>query len=329
MRNSQEKYNVAPPDFLIKSTLWISLTTLLLLSPFAINNFIQGRFLLGTFLVVILILCALNVRYGYQGRYHNKINLFAIAPACIVALTFSLFQLGVTASYWPSLALLALYFILPRKQAWVANIIFIAILTPTAWYCLAPDIAIRFFTVLIGLSIFAFAATREIYDQYYLLKKLAVTDPLTGVNNRSLLQKSIESSINQSYRTNTPMVILMLDIDHFKNINDQFGHDVGDFSLSSTGEFLTRFFRTSDVVFRVGGEEFLILIHNIERESAQKLAEKLRLEFSQLLLVPYHPVTISIGLSCLQPDTNWKQWMKQADDNLYHAKTHGRNQVTS
>lgn len=329
MTNIQEKNDIESPDFLIKSTLWISLTAFLLILPFAINNVIQARLFLGTLSSILLVLCTVNIWYGYQGRYNNKFNLFVIVPFSTIMVTFCISQLGVAGSYWSSLSLLSLYFILPQKQAWISNIIFITILTPVAWLSLAPDIAIRFFAVLIGSSIFAFAGTWEVYDKHYLLKKLSITDPLTGVYNRSLLQKSIENAINRSYRADTPMVILMLDIDYFKRINDQFGHDIGDSVLISTGEFLTQFFRTSDIVFRIGGEEFLVIVHNVEQESALKLAEKLRLEFSQLPLVPNHPVTISIGMSCLQADTNWKQWMKQADENLYRAKHSGRNQVIS
>lgn len=223
--------------------------------------------------------------------------------------------------------MLALYFILPKKQAWIANIIFIVIIFPVAWNVLEQPVAARFTAVLLGTSFFAFLSMHEIYKQHYMLKEQAVTDTLTGLYNRSLLHSSLEHAIHQSVRTNTAMTLIMLDLDNFKEINDEYGHDVGDSVLESVGKFLKNSFRASDMVFRIGGEEFLALIHNTDESKGQDIAEKLRGEIEHLTLIPDHTVTVSIGVSGLQPDMGWREWMKLSDDNLYQAKSSGRNQV--
>lgn len=320
--NTQEQ-----PDFLVKSTEGVALTSALLLTPFTINNFIQARYLLGFLTLIILTLCAISAWLCFQGKYHLKINLFGITPSIMVAISAALMTLGMAGSYWPALGIIAFYFILPKRPAWVVNLIFIGFITPIAWNVLEPAVAARFFAVLIGISFFAFISAHEVYEQYYLLKEQATTDSLTGLNNRSLLQSSLENSISQSHRSSTPMAIIMLDIDYFKLINDQFGHDIGDMVLKRTGDFLTGSFRTSDSVFRIGGEEFLILIYNTEKTNAFTVAEELRKEYEQLSLVDNHTVTISIGVSSLQTGMDWEQWMKQCDDNMYIAKNKGRNQV--
>ncbi|MBL1321217.1 MAG: sensor domain-containing diguanylate cyclase [Methylophaga sp.] len=314
------------PDFIIKSTLGVSITVLLLLIPFTFLSFIQGRYLIGGLMAVIQLLCIANIWVSLKNQYSNSLNLFAIF-ILIITTGIGLYQLEILASYWPSLAVLALYFVLPQKQAWIVNILYVSITIPIAWHVLDPAIAARFVAVLLGISFFAFSATHEIYKQHYLLKEQSVTDILTGLYNRSLLQSSLENAIHQSDRSKTNMAILMLDIDHFKTINDRFGHDVGDAVLKSTGKFLSKFFRAGDVVFRIGGEEFLALIYNTDKTNATSVAEKLRQEFEQLPLINNHDVTISIGVSDLQPNMDWKQWMKQGDENLYKAKANGRNQV--
>jgi len=320
--NTQER-----PDFLVKSTQGVVLTAALMLTPFTINNLIQGRYLLGAFTLLILTLCFTSAWFCHRGHYHFKINLFGITPAIIIAIVTAVHQLGVAGSYWATLGVIAFYFILPPKPAAVANFIFIAIIFPTAWGALEPAIAVRFFAVLLGISFFIFFSISEIYKQHYLLKSQAITDTLTGLNNRSLLQSSLENAISQSHRSNTPMAILILDIDNFKMINDQFGHDVGDKVLRESGSLLAKSFRSSDTVFRIGGEEFLVLIYNTDKANAFIVAEEFRQEYEQLSLIDGHTVTISIGVSSLQSDMNWEQWMKQSDKNMYFAKNKGRNQV--
>jgi len=325
----QQLHSTDLPDFIIKSTFWVAVISALLLIPFTINNFLQGRFLLGILTTMILLLCSVNAWFGLNGHYRNGLNLFAIAPFFTFAIGIAVYQLGIAGSYWAPLALLALYYTLPQKQARIVNILYLCVIVPIAWYVLDLAIAARFFAVLLGISLFAFLSLHEIYKTHYLLKEQSITDNLTGLYNRSLLQNSIENAINQSQRSNTPMAILMLDIDQFKTINDQFGHDIGDSVLKLTGEFLATFFRSSDIAFRIGGEEFLAIIYNTDNANALKVAEKLRQEFELLPLIPNHTVTISIGLSNLQANMDWKRWMKQGDDNLYKAKSNGRNQVVA
>jgi len=322
--NTQEQ-----PEFLVKSTQGVALTSAIILTPFTINNFIQGRYLLGVLTLLTFSLCAISAWLCYHGKYHLKINLFGIAPSIMAAIATALISLGIVGSYWPALGIIAFYFILPKRPAWLANLIFIGIITPIAWTILDPAVAMRFFAVLLGISFFAFISAHEVYKQYHQLNKQAITDKLTGLQNRFLLQSSLEKAINQSYRTNTPMAILMLDIDHFKIINDQFGHHTGDLVLKKTGDFLSKSFRSSDIVFRIGGEEFLVLIYNTDKKDAHRIAEELRGEFEKHALIDHQSVTISIGVSSLQPDMSWEQWMKESDKNMYQAKENGRNQVVA
>ncbi len=322
LRNSQDI-----PNFMVKSTLGVALVSALIIAPFSMNNFVQGRYLLGSLTLAVTILCVVNAWFCYRGQYHKGLNLFGIAPAITIAIAFSIHQLGVVASYWAYIGTLAFYFILPGTLAWMSNVIFIVLLIPVAWNALDHLVAIRFSAVLIGTGFYAFISIREISRQHLMLKEQAVTDALTGLYNRSLFQVALKHATHQSERTNTPMTIIMFDLDHFKSVNDELGHVAGDAVLRDLGKFLRKYFRTSDMVFRIGGEEFLILLHNTGEREGLEVAEQLRQEIERLPLIPHRPVTVSMGVVSFQPRMNWEEWMKRCDEKLYRAKACGRNQV--
>ena len=120
-----------------------------------------------------------------------------------------------------------------------------------------------------------------------------------------------------------------MDIDYFKAINDELGHDIGDHVLMQLGAFLKDSFRDSDKVFRIGGEEFLILLYNTDEANSIDIAEKIRRGIENISLIPGRTVTVSIGVAGLGSGKGWEQWMKACDKNLYEAKNSGRNRVVA
>ncbi|PKO05063.1 MAG: hypothetical protein CVU41_13565 [Chloroflexi bacterium HGW-Chloroflexi-3] len=163
------------------------------------------------------------------------------------------------------------------------------------------------------------------------LKEQAIRDPLTGLFNRRFFDEYLSNELIRSLRTDTPISLLMVDIDHFKSVNDRFGHDVGDQVLEMLGEILKTMFRKSDVSCRFGGEEFLILLPGLEHDQAFNRAEALRERFEQASRDAeflYAQVTISIGISNypLHAD-NTRDLFRIADRSLYQAKEQGRNRV--
>jgi diguanylate cyclase (GGDEF)-like protein/PAS domain S-box-containing protein len=155
------------------------------------------------------------------------------------------------------------------------------------------------------------------------LEALSSTDPLTGLKNRRGLHKDFEREWASSIRYGTPLSILMMDLDHFKRVNDTLGHDAGDRVLKSVAVILKTDNRTSDLTARFGGEEFVVLLPNTEEEGAKTLAERFRQDIEALGVT-----TVSIGVgvrtdTMTQPD----DLLKAADKALYHAKQNGRNRV--
>jgi diguanylate cyclase (GGDEF)-like protein len=158
---------------------------------------------------------------------------------------------------------------------------------------------------------------------------MAITDKLTDVYNRTLLKDFLEHAMHQANRTNVPYTLIVMDVDHFKKINDELGHEVGDNVLVQLGMFLKGFLRDSDKVFRIGGEEFLILLYNTDEANGVDIAEKIRKGIENLSLIPDRSVTVSIGVAGQSSVSDWKQWMKACDENLYAAKDMGRNRVVA
>jgi diguanylate cyclase (GGDEF)-like protein len=303
------------------------LTMILVLTPFALNGYIEKLYIITIASLLIIAVCGLNVWYGSQGKYSLWINTWLVAPIGGSTVTYALITLGASGSYWPFLLMVAYYFILPEKRAWLFNLLSMTAIIPSAWYVLEPALAIRFTAVLLSISLFAYISMRVISTLYRLLHGQAVTDPLTGLYNRTLLNDALQHASAQSQRSGVPMTLLSFDLDGFKEINDTHGHDIGDRILETLGELIRGRARSSDMVFRVGGDEFLLLAHNTDEHHGAKLAEKLRHEVEHSLLIVDQNITLSIGVSRLQENMDVAEWLKSCDVKMYTAKEAGRNQV--
>lgn len=158
----------------------------------------------------------------------------------------------------------------------------------------------------------------------------ALRDPLTGAGNRIAMEQSLTREIEIARRQQQPLSLLMLDIDHFKTINDTHGHATGDAVLRAVTDTIKDRLRNIDQVFRFGGEEFLIVLTNTGRESAALVGERLRHAALQLTYpVDGTPVelTVSLGCSTLLPGESPDSLLRRADSALYAAKRKGRNRL--
>lgn len=161
-----------------------------------------------------------------------------------------------------------------------------------------------------------------------MLSELATTDPLTGLNNRRAFDHRLQLELAIVERRQTPLSLLMLDVDHFKNINDTLGHEAGDKVLVAIAQVLSTCARGIDVVARVGGEEFAVILPNTNADGAHEVAERMRSAVARLGCEG-QPVTISVGAALLQDKEQAASLYSRADAALYEAKTSGRDRVVS
>ena len=180
---------------------------------------------------------------------------------------------------------------------------------------------------LIAVSLFSAVLLHVITRQQSRLRAQLLSDPLTGLLNRHLLEETVERAIARFDRDGTPATLLVLDIDHFKQVNDQFGHAAGDEVLRGIGALLRRRLRASDTAFRLGGEEFLVLLHGADRVGARRLSEALLAELRATPFLSGRRVSASIGMATLARERDARSWIAHADEALYEAKRTGRDRV--
>ncbi|MBF0282912.1 MAG: GGDEF domain-containing protein [Magnetococcales bacterium] len=192
----------------------------------------------------------------------------------------------------------------------------------------------RYFTMALGLIVVDILALgmiiwlvkRFVRDR---LERLAHHDPLTGAYNRFTFGVLTDLRLKEAQRHNTPVSLLIFDLDHFKRVNDHHGHDAGDRVLVAVAEEARRTLRACDALFRMGGEEFAVLAGDVDLAGARVLAEKLRRRVAEMASPApgVGRVTVSVGVAQLQPEEGWDFTYRRADAALYRAKNGGRNQV--
>ncbi|MDR1758945.1 MAG: GGDEF domain-containing protein [Fibrobacter sp.] len=160
-------------------------------------------------------------------------------------------------------------------------------------------------------------------------EKSSKEDPLTGCLNRAGFSSILTREQFRLNYNGTPLSFIILDIDHFKDINDQYGHDIGDTALIELAKLLQSRIRSTDSLVRWGGEEFVVLCGDTPLQNAQFLAEKLRQAIERAALIPQQKITCSFGVAEMFPGEDTKAFFNRADKALYTSKQNGRNCVTA
>jgi two-component system cell cycle response regulator len=159
---------------------------------------------------------------------------------------------------------------------------------------------------------------------------ISLTDPLTGVGNRRRLEQAMLSELSRVERTGEKLCVLMADVDHFKRVNDVYGHEVGDLVLTTLARLLLSRSRAMDVVARVGGEEFVVIMPRTELSNAALHADQLRTSLALTRIEPLiDPITMSIGVAELATGEPGEALLRRTDQALYEAKKSGRNRVVT
>jgi len=188
---------------------------------------------------------------------------------------------------------------------------------------------VSFVVTSLVVSLFAYIFAHHARIQQQQLETLATQDHLTGIGNRRTLDKELAIALATAKRTGSSYGLIMLDLDRFKEINDKHGHDTGDQVLVALTELITRITRRSDRLFRFGGEEFILLLPNVDLKGLHQAADNVRQQVEHQLRSPSGAVTASMGCALLRPNESANAWLQRADAALYRAKAAGRNRVVT
>ena len=184
----------------------------------------------------------------------------------------------------------------------------------------------------IASSLLVFLLTVALVSTWNRAHRLSIRDPLTGLFNRRYLEESMVREVPRARRAGDGIGVVVLDLDHFKRLNDTYGHDAGDHVLGCVGELLRHATRGGDIACRMGGEEFALILPGASLEASVRRAEAIRRAFEAMDFdldgQKIGPLTLSAGVAALPPDSNdWAFTLQQADRALYAAKQAGRNRV--
>jgi len=187
--------------------------------------------------------------------------------------------------------------------------------------------------VMLSIGLFFRGLIRKLANARATLNQMAMTDQLTGLSNRHALFERLNEEYERQKREVQPLSVAMIDVDHFKSVNDTYGHAMGDSVLQHIARHIQSGVRTYDVVARFGGEEFLVLLPKCDLHNTQQMAERIRRSIEDQVYAGSgegrRVITVSIGVASLRPEENPETLIHRADTALYRAKAEGRNRVVT
>jgi diguanylate cyclase len=295
--------------------------------PFAIKRFMQQEWTAAIIDTIIVTGFLALGTYVYRTR-RVRVASVAIAILCMSGVISTVYVNGPAQIYWIFPALVAVFYLMPPREAVIGAVITVAALLPAALPAGASHETGTIFITILVTSAFAFAFSLITSRQRQQLLVLATKDPLTGAGNRRALEAKLTEVVNAFMRSNRAASLVLIDLDHFKKVNDMYGHAVGDQILKRVTEIMNLRIRVTDSLYRIGGEEFVVVLEGADIEHAVRLAEQLRTLVVANELVPDHAVTISLGVAELRKGENGNDWLHRADEALYRAKDAGRNSTS-
>ena len=321
--------SAVPADFRQRATLGVALIALVLLLPFAAASLVHRQWALSAGTFGILLLLGANALCVLRGRRHQEITLYLLVPGGMAFMTQLIVAQPMVGVVWCYPSVLASYCMLDQRRAWAANAAVLAAALPAAWLAIEPALAARVTATLLAVSAFAAILVGVIDDQQARLRRQVVTDALTGLHNRLPLAAALEEQVRARRERGAPAALLALDLDHFKRVNDLGGHEAGDAVLRAVGALLRDGLDPPARAFRLGGEEFLVLLPDTEPADALAEADGLRAAFRAAPPLARHGVTVSVGVAALGADEDRGAWLRRADERLYVAKRAGRDRVAT
>ncbi|MEM8983174.1 MAG: GGDEF domain-containing protein [Pseudomonadota bacterium] len=298
------------------------------IGPFIAVRLLAGNYAvaaLNTALVGVLVVIAWLV-YRYRAVRTGKAGL---ALLCIIGVIATMYLRGAGQILWAYPALIAMFYLLRPLEALLVSVVAIGAVSPVL---IAGDasneVSVTLASMAVTLALSAAFSTMTMEHRRQ-LREATLVDPLTKTGNRRAFTETLDTIIDDD---EIAISLLMLDIDHFKRINDRHGHAIGDIVLQRVARSIETTMRASDRLYRIGGEEYVVLATGSGLNLARRLGEAVRVAVSDLVIEgaasePPFSVTVSLGIAERLPGEHPDAWYRRVDDALYEAKRSGRNQI--
>lgn len=318
----------------LRGDLRLTITTLCVgfgviwILPFSIYRFAVGNLAIGLLDLLIVVGIALPASHALlTGRSESGIRVVAIV--CCLGCVAAAKAIGLVGLLWTYAAVAFVFFVLPRNLALTMSagtLLAVMVVAGDELAGIFERVSYLASAALVGL--FAHVVATRYERQRLQLETLAWIDPLTGAGNRRMLELELSQARAAAAGAAVPPALAIMDFDHFKRINDRFGHEAGDLVLVAFAELLRELLGRVGRLYRFGGEEFVLLLPATDAAGLRTLTETLRATVEARLETPNGAaVTVSIGATMLRPEEHWSHWLGRADAALYRAKHAGRNRV--
>ncbi|MBS8240178.1 GGDEF domain-containing protein [Marinobacter lipolyticus] len=313
-------------DFRLSIITLLGASAVLGITPFAFMRFLQGNVVAGIVDTAILLGITGTLAYAWITGDTRRSGLFLAIICCSGAVVVGA-VVGEPGLFWLYPCLVTSFFLTGPKTAAFINVAAVVALMVHG-VAFSSDLQMWSFAAtafVVSACAYVFAYRND--DQRRRLEHLATIDPLTGVKNRRSMDEELQLAVYSAERNRVPCGLALLDIDHFKRINDTYGHGVGDQVLSELVAMIEQNTRKTDQLFRYGGEEFVLLLPGVDDTGLRAVVHNLQQVLRKYMHCPGGPVTVSFGVASLQADDSVDSWLQRADAALYRAKETGRDKV--
>lgn len=296
------------------------------ITGFVVFRFMIGHYFGATVNLMIVVSVLLVLVYAIRsGRTQRAGRFFAVVV--VIACIASTAMFGRTGILWGYVVLWINFLLTGRRFALVSNLILMTVLIVETSLFQSILEGVTYIVTALLVTTFAYIFAERLARYQDQLQMLALQDPLTFAGNRRMMRRDLTAAVSANRRSGKHFTLILLDLDHFKRINDQFGHEVGDRALRELADLVRQHIRTEDGFYRFGGEEFVLLLPDHGPASAGEVAESLHRRISGQLSYFGEAIRFSAGVAVLGGDEDWPAWITRADQAMYQAKHAGRDRI--
>lgn len=305
----------------------VALLGCLSIAPLLLTRIIQQNWTLAALNSVLLAVFS-GIAINILKNQYLDLSRYILGALIILGITSTTIIGGTSSVYWLYPGFVGAFFIFRPKTAVILAFAVGIVIYPFLIDRLASADMLVLYATLMPTVIFIYFSSRELRKQHAQLTALVSQDYLTQTGNRRAFNAKAEICIKQLNKQGLHSVLILFDMDHFKRLNDTHGHVVGDAVLKDVTTLVSASLRSTDRLFRLGGEEFAIIVQNAMLKDAVAISEKIRESLSTHRNIDLPSYTVSFGLAALNKQETVNQWMERADKALYHSKQNGRDQVS-
>lgn len=307
-------------------TLCLLGTMFLFLAPFSIYRLLTGDIVQFAVDATMALIAGISFVQSWRSKKSMALNYVTVLAFLSVVSVLIHFK-GMDMVFWVFPSMIGTYFLLASTPAFITNVIFVGGITFLFFDKFTKNDIMNIYPSLLLVCVFGYVLSKRSEFQNNKLNRLASVDALTEVKNRRSFEEKMAETLEQNKRSSIPVCLLLLDLDFFKKINDNYGHKQGDKVLFDFAQRVKLMVRNTDYVYRFGGEEFAIIATNSELKEATLFAETIRETIQHTPSLAKFNMTVSIGVSQIKKADDADSWFRRTDLALYESKTRGRNCV--